>query len=95
MPMAKTVTAIDNSTIFIAQNTMARSFIRNVFSEIFRIGSSRPIIWYPYHEGFILLWKENKYNPLMLECLLNPEIMHVAGRIRKYVVNEMRKKRRR
>ncbi|KAL3484850.1 hypothetical protein BJX62DRAFT_229977 [Aspergillus germanicus] len=58
-----------------------------MISEIFRIGSSRPVIWLPNYEEFMLLWKENPYNPLILECFINPEITHVAARIRKYVVD--------
>jgi hypothetical protein len=66
---------------------MALSFLKDMISEIFRIGSSRPVIWLPNHEEFMLLWKENPYNPLILECFINPEITHVAARIRKYVVD--------
>ncbi|KAJ0423165.1 hypothetical protein BJY00DRAFT_58908 [Aspergillus carlsbadensis] len=66
---------------------MARSPVTDMFAEMWRISSSMAVIWLPNHEEFILLWKENTFNPLMLECLLNPEIMYVACRIRKYVVN--------
>jgi hypothetical protein len=37
---------------------------------------------------FIRLWKENKGDPLLLQCVLNIEVLGVTRRIRRYVLKD-------
>ncbi|BCS25434.1 uncharacterized protein APUU_50145A [Aspergillus puulaauensis] len=41
-----------------------------------------------YSSDFLLLWKENEGDPLILQCILNPEAVGVIRRIRRYVLKD-------
>lgn len=41
-----------------------------------------------YSSGFLLLWKENEGDPLILQCIDSPEALVVIRRIQRYVLNE-------
>ena len=44
--------------------------------------------FYAYDAELIRLWKENKGDPLLLQCFLNTEALGVTCRVRRYVLKD-------
>lgn len=53
-------------------------------------GGSLPLppVWLFHSSDFLLLWKENEGDPLILQCIVSPEILGVIRRIRRYVLKD-------
>ncbi|KAJ5412891.1 hypothetical protein N7465_005196 [Penicillium sp. CMV-2018d] len=46
------------------------------------------LVFIPYDAELIRLWKENKGDPLLVQCVLNLEVLGVTRRIRRYVLKD-------
>jgi hypothetical protein len=67
---------------------MQRFFARYTLPEIWSTTSPLKLVTILYDAEFIRLWKENKGDPLLLQCFFNMEVLGVTHRIRRYVLKD-------
>lgn len=65
-----------------------RFFARYTPPAIWSATSPLRLVFIPYDAEFIRLWKENKGDPLLVQCILNLEVLGVTRRIRRYVLKD-------
>jgi hypothetical protein len=68
--------------------TIQRFFARYAPPAIWSATSPLALVTIFHDAEFIRLWKENKGDPLLLQCVLNIDVLGVTRRIRRYVLKD-------